>query len=69
MAKKTEETEQFYTGEGVNVTKRIESGQTKFYKSRLLAEWWADLRRSYKYEMFDAPAGNNRNFIGYGVPS
>jgi len=65
---KQSEQDQYYTGEGVKVTSRIENGKTKFFKSRFLAEWWANARRSYKYEMFDSGDASKRNFIGYGVP-
>lgn len=65
--KKTEQ-EQYYTDQGVKVTDRVEKGKTKFFKSRFLAEWWATMRRSYKYEMFDSADPRKRNLIGYGVP-
>jgi len=66
MAK--EEKEQFYTGEGVDVTERIATGKTRFFKSLTLAQWWADLRRSYRYEVFDGPTPGKRQLIGYGIP-
>jgi len=50
MAK--EEKEQFYTGEGVDVTERIATGKTRFFKSLTLAQWWADLRKILQIRSF-----------------
>jgi len=66
---KSEETPQFYTGEGVNVTVRVTKGKTKFFRTLEMAEYWANMRRSYKYEMFDSPVFGKRQLIGYGVPA
>jgi len=68
MAAKQEEKERFYNGDGVEVTERIEKGKTQFFKRRYLAQWFADVRRSYSYEVFNGPTGSSRTVVGYGVP-
>ena len=66
--KKQEQTPQFYTQEGINVTKRIDDGLTQFTKSKKQAEKMAFSRNSYHYEIYDNEPGSNRNHIGFGIP-
>lgn len=55
--------DQIYLNEyGVNITKRIQQGETLFFKERSEAKKIADEKRSYIFEIFD-----NKNLIGFGV--
>lgn len=54
----------YYTAEGVEVTERIRTEQTKFFEDNQEADAYAEKNKTYKYDLFN----KSGEFMGYGVP-
>ena len=61
----------YQTDEGVDVTKKIDKGETKAFplRERQAAEDYARQKRSYIYELYVVLKKGKTYLWGYGVPN